>query len=52
MVDIDLGSVKGPKGDSGEMLIETEITAESTNEKAAGAKAVYDLIMGAIEEYY
>ena len=52
MVDIDLGLVKGPKGDSGEFLIDSEITDESTNDKAAGAKAVYDLVIGAIEGEY
>ena len=52
MIDIDLGSVKGPKGNDAALVISGEITSESTDEEAASAKAVYDLIIGAMEESY
>ena len=52
MVDIDLGTVKGPKGDDAVLAISGTIDEHSTDSEAASAKAVYDLVIGAIEGEY
>ena len=52
MVDIDLGLIRGPKGDPATLVISGEITSESSDEEAASAKAVYDLVIGAMEDSY
>lgn len=52
MVDIDLGSIKGPKGDSAVIAISGEIDDQSTDQEAASAKAVYELLVKAMGEEY
>ena len=52
MVDIDLGLIKGPKGDPAALVISGDITEESTDEEAASAKAVYELLVQAMGEEY
>ena len=55
-IDIDLGLVKGPKGDKGDkgntISIASQITSVSTDDEAASAKAVYDLLVAAMEDEY
>ena len=55
-IDIDLGSIKGAKGDKGDpgntIAISGTINAQSTDNEAASAKAVYDLIVAVMEEQY
>ncbi len=52
MVDIDLGLIRGPKGDPATLVISGEISSESTDEEAASAKAVYELLVQAMGEEY
>jgi len=56
MVDIDLGSIKGAKGDKGDpgntIAISGTISSLSTDDEAASAKAVYDLFMAVMEDEY
>ena len=55
-VDIDLGSVKGPKGDKGDsgtpIAITGQINEYSTDNEAASARAVYRLVLEAMEAEY
>lgn len=52
MVDIDLGTIKGPKGDDAVLVISGNISSQSTDEEAASAKAVYELLIQAMGEEY